>query len=201
MGRGPTRFRSRTWDCSESEADPWGVVVIEGGSEMDEYPKAALLALLASVLYFDAVARRRELLAGRRFPPMQVFFEEGGQGLRGVTGAATADQAGPALSGSQPVAEIFQTMWREGRKYGIFLHVITQTVSELPGGILASCNNGFFAQTKNPHDRDLVMAHIGRSEQGVVNTEYKRYLARIPRTYAIPASWVTAWTRMNWNRC
>ena len=29
------------------------------------------------------------------------------------------------------------------------------------------------------------MAHIGRSEKGVVNTEYKRYLARIPRQTAI----------------
>ena len=184
-GPGPDTLPIENLGLLGSEADPWGVVVIEGGSEMDEYPKAALLALLASVLYFDAVARRRESLAGRRFPPMQVFFEEAAKVLRGVTGAATADQAGPALSGSQPVAEIFQTMWREGRKYGIFLHVITQTVSELPGGILASCNNGFFAQTKNPHDRDLVMAHIGRSERGVVNTEYKRYLARIPRGYAI----------------
>jgi DNA helicase HerA-like ATPase len=116
---------------------------------------------------------------------MQVFFEEAAKVLRGVTGAASADAAGPALTASQPVAEIFQTMWREGRKYDIFLHVITQTVSELPAGILASCNNGFFVQTKNPNDRDLVMAHIGRSERGVVNTEYKRYLARIPKGYAI----------------
>ena len=38
--------------------DPWGMAVIEGGAEMDEYPKAALLSLLASVLYFDAIARR-----------------------------------------------------------------------------------------------------------------------------------------------
>jgi hypothetical protein len=29
------------------------------------------------------------------------------------------------------------------------------------------------------------MAHIGRSEKGIVNTEYKRYLARIPKGLAI----------------
>ena len=29
------------------------------------------------------------------------------------------------------------------------------------------------------------MAHIGRSEKGIVNTEYKRYLARIPKSLAI----------------
>jgi hypothetical protein len=58
---------------------------------------------------------------------------------------------------------------------------MAQTVSALPAGILSSCNNGFFFQTKYPHDRDLIMAHIGRSEKGIVNTEYKRYLARIPK--------------------
>ena len=183
-GPGPETVPIENLGLLGGQEDPWGVVVIEGGAEMDEYPKAALLALLASVLYFDAVARRRESLAGRRFPPMQVFFEEAAKVLRGVSGAASTD-TGPALTASQPVAEIFQTMWREGRKYDIFLHVITQTVSELPAGILASCNNGFFVQTKNPNDRDLVMAHIGRSERGVVNTEYKRYLARIPKGYAI----------------
>ena len=31
-------------------ADPWGITVIEGGAEMDEYSKAALLSLLASIL-------------------------------------------------------------------------------------------------------------------------------------------------------
>ena len=163
--------------------DPWGLVIVEGGAEMDEYPKAALLALLSSVLYFDSVVRRRESLAGAKFPPMQIFFEEANKVLTGVSGAA-ADQNVSAGSAEQ-VSEVFQTFWRDGRKYQIFLHLIAQTVSALPAGILSSCNNGFFFQTKFPHDRDLIMAHIGRSEKGVVNTEYKRYLARIPKRMAI----------------
>ncbi len=161
------------------EEDPWGLVIVEGGAEMDEYPKAALLALLASVLYFDSVVRRRESLAGAQFPPMQIFFEEANKVLTGVSGAA-ADQNASA-SQTEQVSEVFQTFWRDGRKYKIFLHLIAQTVSALPAGILSSCNNGFFFQTKHPHDRDLIMAHIGRSEKGIVNTEYKRYLARIPK--------------------
>lgn len=166
-----------------SEEDPWGLVIVEGGAEMDEYPKAALLALLASVLYFDSVVRRRESLAGAQFPPMQIFFEEANKVLTGVSGAAADQNA----SGNQTeqVSEVFQTFWRDGRKYKIFLHLIAQTVSALPAGILSSCNNGFFFQTKHPHDRDLIMAHIGRSEKGIVNTEYKRYLARIPKGLAI----------------
>ena len=42
--------------------DQWGVTVIEGGAEMDEFSKSALLSLIASILYLDAVVRRREAL-------------------------------------------------------------------------------------------------------------------------------------------
>jgi hypothetical protein len=76
-------------------------------------------------------------------------------------------------------------MWRDGRKYGVFLHLLAQTVSELPSGILSSCANLFVFQTKDPKDRDLILPHLGRSEKGLVNTEYKRYLARIPKTFAV----------------
>jgi hypothetical protein len=164
--------------------DRWGITVIEGGAEMDEYPKAALLSLLSSILYFDAVARRREALDGSRaFPKMQIFFEEANKVLTGVSGGAASDQN--AGEGGNPVSHIFQTMWRDGRKYGVYLHLMAQTVSELPAGILSSCANLFVFQTKDAKDRDLILPHLGRSEKGLVNTEYKRYLARIPRTYAI----------------
>ncbi|NLF52467.1 MAG: serine-rich protein [Leptolinea sp.] len=166
--------------CPEN---PWGITIIEGGAEMDEYSKAALLSLLASILYSDAVARRREMLDGKHFPPMQIFFEEANKVLTGVSGGAASDQ-GSGESGN-PVSHLFQTMWRDGRKYNIFLHLMAQTVSELPSGILSSCANVFVFQTKDPKDRDLILPHLGRSEKGLVNTEYKRYLARIPRTYAI----------------
>ena len=167
-----------------SPEDPWGITVIEGGAEMDEYPKAALLSLLSSILYFDAVARRREALDGqKRFPTMQIFFEEANKVLTGVSGGAASDQN--AGEGGNPVSHIFQTMWRDGRKYGVFLHLMAQTVSELPSGILSSCANLFVFQSKDPKDRDLILPHLGRSEKGLVNTEYKRYLARIPKTYAI----------------
>ncbi len=163
--------------------DPWGITVIEGGADMDEYSKAALLALLASIFYADAVARRRETLAGRHFPPMQIFFEEANKVLTGVSGGAASDHG--AADSSDAVSQLFQTMWRDGRKYGVFLHLLAQTVSEIPAGILSSCANIFVFQTKNPRDRDLILPHLGKSEKGLVNTEYKRYLARIPRSYAI----------------
>ena len=54
-----------------------------------------------------------------------------------------------------------------------------------PQGIFSSCANLFLFQTKDAADRDMVLPHLGKSEKGMVNTEYKRYLARIPKTYAI----------------
>ena len=114
---------------------------------------------------------------------MQLFFEEANKILSGVS-SLSAGNEGPGAR-SRGVSEIFQTMWRDGRKYGIYLHPVVQTISDLPDGILSSCNNIFIVQTKNPRDRDMVIAHIGRSEKGFVNTEYKRYLARIPLGMAI----------------
>jgi len=31
----------------------------------------------------------------------------------------------------------------------------------------------------------MILPHLGKSEKGMVSTEYKRYPARIPKTYAI----------------
>ena len=182
-GAGPDSLPVEDLGLLGPKEDPWGMVVIEGGAEMsDEFSKIAILSLLASVLYFDAVSRRRESLAGVKFPRMQIFFEEANKILSGVSsGGATSDQ--PTASSS--VSDIFQTMWRDGRKYSIFLHLMAQTISELPEGIFASCNNLFAVQTKNPKDRDLLMAAIGRSEKGFVNTEFKRFFGRVPAQMAV----------------
>jgi hypothetical protein len=163
--------------------DPWGVAVIEGGAEMDEFSKAALFSLLAKVLYDDAVVRRRESLSGRKFPVMNIFFEEANKVLSGVASGAASDNDSNTAAGS--VAAIWESMWRDGRKYGVFLHLMAQTVSALPKGIFSSCANLFLFQTKDAADRDMVLPHLAKSEKGMVNTEYKRYLARIPKTYAI----------------
>ena len=31
----------------------------------------------------------------------------------------------------------------------------------------------------------MILPHLGKSEKGMVNMEYKRYLARIPKSFAI----------------
>ena len=91
------------------------------------------------------------------------------------------------------MAAIWESMWRDGRKYGVFLHLLAQTRFQNPPGILSSCANLFVFQTRDAkvpisawegprHDE---VPHLGKSEKGMVNTEYKRYLVRIPKTYAM----------------
>ena len=161
--------------------DPWGISVLEGGAELDEYAKAAILGLVAWHLYNDAVVRRRQNI-GRSVPDptLQIVFEEANKVLTGVETDASENQTGGATT-----VELFQAMWRDGRKYRIFLHPVVQTVSELPPGILSSCNNGFFSQTKNPKDRDLIMAHLAFSEKGFTDEDYKRFLSRMPAAMAV----------------
>lgn len=160
------------------DGDRWGITVIEGGAQMDEFAKSALLSLIAATLYEDAVVRRRQALSGFQFPPLQIFFEEANKVLTGVdTGSAASDRDS---AGSNQTAQIFTIMWRDGRKYKVFLHPLVQTISELPAGILSSCNNGFFGQTKNDKDRQAILAHLARNTKGFVNSEYDRFLARMP---------------------
>ena len=160
----------------EDVALPWGLCVFEGGAELDEYSKAALLSLMAWFLYTDAVRRRRESIGQQVFTRMQIFFEEANKVLCGVDVGATSDDQ----SGRAQTTQLFQNMWRDGRKYGIFLHPIVQTPSELPAGILSSCNNAFIGQLKRPQDRDVAVAHIARSEKGFVDEHYRRFISRLP---------------------
>ena len=95
----------------EDVSMPWGLTVFEGGAELDEYAKVALLSMMAWHLCADAVRRRREELNSGGFKNwMQIFFEEANKVLGGVN-AASGDDEGGATTAQQ-----FQDMWRDGRK-------------------------------------------------------------------------------------
>ncbi len=161
--------------------DRWGLCVLEGGAELDEYSKVVILSLAAWHLYTDAQKRRRESIGSpERNRPLDIFWEEANKLLTGV-----GDGDSAATSSAAGAVSLWQAMWRDGRKYKVFLHPIVQTLAELPAGILASCNNAFFGQMKSPADRDLAVSHLARSERGFTDEEYKRYLSRLPRELAI----------------
>jgi DNA helicase HerA-like ATPase len=105
---------------------------------------------------------------------IQIVFEEANKILSGLDSGGSDDESG------QSTAEQFANMWRDSRKYGIWLHLITQSPSLIPPGILSSCNNIFVSQLKNPKDRDLVVAALHRSEKGLVDETWRRFLASLP---------------------
>jgi hypothetical protein len=159
----------------------WGISVLEGGAEMDEYAKSVILGLVAWHLYTDAVVRRRERInTGRDARITQLVFEEANKVLTGVdTGMSDTTGAQAATTA------LYQQMWRDGRKYQIFLHPIVQSPADMPPGILSSCNNLVVGQLKNAQDRDVAQAALGWSEKGFTDEDYKRYISRMPVGYAV----------------
>ncbi|MEZ4633717.1 MAG: hypothetical protein R2856_01845 [Caldilineaceae bacterium] len=151
----------------------WGVAVLQGGAFLDDFSKAFLLGWAAWHLYTDAVILR--MRRGATQPAhIQIVFEEANKILSGLDSGGSEDESG------QSTAEKFANMWRDSRKYGIWLHLITQSPSLIPPGILSSCNNIFVAQLKHPKDRDLAIAAIHRSEKGLVDETWRRFLASLP---------------------
>jgi hypothetical protein len=153
----------------------WGVAILEGGSFLDDFSKAFLLGWATWQLYTDAVLLRTR--RGVTAPAhMQIVMEEANKILAGLDNDGGQDDAGSGTS----TAEQFANMWRDSRKYGIWLHLITQSPSLIPPGIMSSCNNLFACQVKNSKDRDLVTAAIARSEKGLVDEPWRRFLATLP---------------------
>jgi len=157
--------------------DRWGVAVIEGGASLNAYSKSVLLGLVAWHLYNDAIVRQRESI-GKRLIPLNVFFEEANKILGGVPVTSGSSEDGRASVAQ--VAEQFQAMFRDGRKYGYLCHLMLQSSSEIAPGILSSCPNAFIGQTKALRDRDVAMGMLAKSEKGFTDEEYKRFISRVP---------------------
>ncbi len=118
--------------------------------------------------------------AGSQDAHIQIVFEEANKILAGLDNSGDDDGASGAST-----AEQFAAMWRDSRKYDIWLHLITQSPSLISPGILSSCNNVFVGQVKNARDRDLVIAALHRSEKGFVDEGWRRFLASLPVARAV----------------
>jgi hypothetical protein len=161
----------------EDLALPHGLCVLEGGARMSEYAKAALLSLMSWHLYTDAVARREEGLEGVQHAPMVLMLEEGNKIISGVQSGAS--------EGQRVQSDIIPAMFRDAGKYLIFLGIIVQSPSELPPGIISSCNNIAVGQLKNSDDVQVVMSSLARSPTGFVDTHYARFINRMPQGHFI----------------
>ena len=164
-------------DINEVTPAGWGVAILEGGAFLDEFSKAFLLGWTAWHIYNDAVVQRMK--RARSEPAhIQIVFEEANKILSGV-------DAGEDEGGAASTAEQFAAMWRDSRKYGIWLHLITQSPSLIPPGILSSCNNVFAGQVKNRRDQDVVIGMLHKSPVGFTDEVWRRFLASLPVARAV----------------
>lgn len=160
-------------DINEVVPGEWGLAILEGGAFLDEFSKAFLLGWTAWHIYNDAVIQR--IQRARHEPArIQIVFEEANKILSGV------DLSGEEDGGAASTAEQFASMWRDSRKYGIWLHLITQSPSLIPSGILSSCNNLISGQVKNRKDQDVVIGMLHKSPVGFTDEVWRRFLASLP---------------------
>ncbi len=180
-GPGPDVIPIETLGLLGTGAPRWGLSILEGGAELDDYTKSVLMGLIAWHLYHDAVVRRREGINLRRDARItQIVFEEANKVLSGVD-VGMSDGTGSQAA----TAALYQSMWRDGRKNHIYLHALVQTPSELAPGIVSSSNNIVAAQLKSPQDRDVIQAALAWSERGFTDEDYKRWLSRMPVALAV----------------
>jgi hypothetical protein len=166
------------------QTEGWGVAVLEGGAFLDDFSKAFLLGWASWHLYTDAVILR--MRRGATQPAhIQIVFEEANKILSGLDSGGSEDESG------QSTAEQFANMWRDSREYGIWLHLITQSPSLIPPGILSSCNNIFVAQLKHPKDRDLPSPPSIAAKRGL-STRRGADFWRLCPWRAVWPNWATA---------
>lgn len=161
-------------DICEIVPGGWGICVLEGGAELDETSKAFLLGWAGWLIYQDCVKTREES-GETSYAQLQLIFEEANKIFGGGAGGAEdgSMQSGPST------AEQWESMWRDSRKYEIFLHAVAQNPSKLPEGIVSSSNNLAATQLKNRRDQEVVMTHMHRSSKGYTDEEWSRYFGSI----------------------
>ncbi len=157
-------------DINEIVPDSGGVAILEGGIFLDRYTKAFLLGWSAWHIYMDAVVQR--IRRARTEPAnIQIVFEEANKIFSGTAEAESREAA---------TAEQFEAMWRDSRKYGIYLHLIAQSPHQIPAGILSSCANVAFSRLSKAEDQDIVLSAIHKSPRGFTDEPWRRFIANLP---------------------
>ena len=150
-------------DINEIVPDGRGVAVLEGGPLLDACTRSFLLAWAAwHLCHHTMVRHRRHALIEPA--NLQIVFDD-------------AAILGGSVPASRAVAPQLEALWRDGRKYGIWLHPITQSPAALPSGILAACGNLFCFQLTARRDQEVVLDHMGPPETAAA---FRGMLASMP---------------------
>ncbi len=126
-----------------SLAKPGTLTVLDLSETIDMRRKQTIAHFCATSL-FDS--RRHE-----RIPPVLIAIEE-------------AHQFIPESSSDRAISRnIFETIAREGRKFGTSLCLISQRPIKLDPTVLAQCNTQIILRMTNPYDID----HVSKSAEGI----------------------------------
>ena len=143
-------------------------IVVFEGKGLDKRAAGFLLGWAGWVLYYDRVNRRQRQMDTR---PLFMFYEEANVVFSGLS--ATGDRD----AGTQSLAESYDNMVRDSRKYRIFFGFATQSPSLLPTGVLHSCPNLVIGRLTDPEDKKQVLSLLGFTEVGFQDNEMRRLLS------------------------
>ena len=172
-------------DVAELGMGEKSLLILEGGKHLDQFSKAWLLSWAGWIIYTDMMQQKeRQLITGDA--ELVMFFEEANIIFTGL-GAQDENNKGGAT-----VAEQYDNMFRDSRKYGVRFVVITQSPALIPAGVRASCSSVFLGYLTEPDDKDVALAAIARSEKGFHDEPWRRFisdqgigmnLGRLPYTF------------------
>lgn len=161
------------------------LLVLEGGKFLDQFSKAWLLSWSGWLIYQDMVQQRERQLISQDAELVMIFEEANII----FTGMSAQDENN---TGAVTVAEQYDNMFRDSRKYGVRFVVITQSPSLIPSGVRSSCSSVFIGFLADPKDKDLALSAIAKSEKGFVDEPWRRFisdasigmlLGRLPYTF------------------
>ena len=158
------------------EQFPNRVVVLEGGP-LGETEKAILFGWMIGQTYLAAIARYRRSLGTNHVPEFLLVIEEANK----VVVPPTSLQDGPIAQTSQ----LFSSLARDSRKYGIYLVWLAQSPSALPPEIISCCVNFLIFRQKIGPDRQRMVEAMAKVAAGLVEPEYIKHLSRLPVGWAV----------------
>jgi hypothetical protein len=146
------------------------LLILEGGKHLDQFSKAWLLSWAGWILYEDMVQRKEKQLVDDDDELVMVFEEANII----FTGLGAQDEFN---KGAPTVAEQYDNMFRDSRKYKVNFIVITQSPSLIPPGVRSSCSSVFLGFLSEPDDKDVALAALAKSEKGFRDEAWRRFVS------------------------
>jgi hypothetical protein len=152
LGTGPERTGVKIIDLSEVPSQILQTVI------------GVLARLLYEIQFWTAPSQRTPLcLVCDEAHLYLPAAEEPGTAVRSSGPGARED--GPNVA-----VRAFESIAKEGRKYGVTLFVVSQRPSDVSRTILSQCNNFIVMRMKNDHDRAMIERLVPETLSGVTDT-------------------------------